>query len=465
MTSRPRCVAAAAVVAVTLSAVVTLPAAARVRHQPGGKCPLGAAAKAKSKPVRITFWHAMQRENETTLQRLTDQFNASQRDVEVNLVNQVSYESLFDKYKAGLGGGELPDLVQLEDTSLQSAVDSQSVLPAAACVKADKYSLKDFIPRTVAYYTVKGTLYGLPFPVSNPVLYYNKQAFEKAGLDPEKPPRTLDEVKQAAQKLVDAKVTTKGYAIKLDPWYLEQWLAKAGKPYVNNGNGRRSRATKATFDNATAVEIAKWLKDLVDSGLAVNTGKPEGNVDNLLAIGNDNAAMTIDSSAALGTIVSILGSGQFPNVTIGVAPMPGPVGKGGVLVGGAALYIVNKSSREKQDAAWQYMKYLLEPEQQATWAAGTGYIPVRESATESSTIQQLWSTQPFFKVAYDQLVSGVNNVATAGPVIGPYQQVRDGVIDELTAMLTQGKSAKSAVKSAAQKGTSAIEEYNSRVGA
>jgi sn-glycerol 3-phosphate transport system substrate-binding protein len=126
---------------------------------------------------------------------------------------------------------------------------------------------------------------------------------------------------------------------------------------------------------------------------------------------------------------------------------------------------VNKSSREKQDAAWQYMKYLLEPEQQATWAAGTGYIPVRESATESSTIQQLWSTQPFFKVAYDQLVSGVNNVATAGPVIGPYQQVRDGVIDELTAMLTQGKSAKSAVKSAAQKGTSAIEEYNSRVGA
>jgi len=437
----------------------------RVRAQGSGDCPIGAAKKAKAKPVQLTFWHAMTRENETTLQRLTDQFNASQDDVKVDLVNQVSYESLFDKYKAALGGGELPDMVQFEDTALQSAIDSQSVLPVGACVKADKYSLKDFIPRTTAYWTVGNKLIAMPFNVSNPVLYYNKQAFEKAGLDPEDPPGTLAEVKQAAQKLVDAGVTTKGYAIKLDPWYLEQWLAKAGRPYVDNGNGRKSRATATRFDNATGVEIAAWLKDMVDSGLAVNTGKPEGNIDNLLAIGNDNAAMTIDSSASLGTITQVLGSGQFPNVTIGVAPMPGPVGKGGVLVGGAALYIVKNIPAEKRDAAWQYIKYLVAPEQQATWAASTGYVPIRKSATKLPAVQDLWSAKPYYKVAYDQLVTGVNNVATAGPVIGPYQEIRDGVIDELTAMLTQGKSAKAAVKSAASRGNSAIEEYNSRIGA
>jgi sn-glycerol 3-phosphate transport system substrate-binding protein len=448
----------------TLSATVAVPAVARVRHQASASCPVGAARKAKSKPVELTFWHAMTRANEDTLQRLTDQFNASQSDAKITLVNQVSYESLFDKYKAALGGGELPDLVQFEDTSLQSALDSQSVLPVEACVKADKYSLKDFVKRTVDYYTVKGTLVGMPFNVSNPILYYNKQAFEKAGLDPEQPPTTLDEVKDAAQKLVDAGVTTKGYSIKLDPWYLEQWLAKAGKTYVNHSNGRKARASATSFDNPTGVEVAAWLKDMVDSGLAVNTGKPEGNIDNLLAIGNDNAAMTIDTSANLGTITQVLGSGQFPNVTIGAAPMPGPVGKGGVLVGGAALYIVDSIPNAKKDAAWQYIKHLVAPEQQAAWGAGTGYVPLRKSATELPAIQDLWAAHPEYKVAYDQLVTGVNNAATAGPVIGPYQQIRDGVTDELTAMLTQGKSAKAAVKSAAEKGDAAIEEYNARVG-
>jgi sn-glycerol 3-phosphate transport system substrate-binding protein len=452
-----------------LSAGLALPAAAatpaRVRSQGGGACPIGAAKKAKSKPVQLTFWHAMGRENETTLQKLTDQFNASQSDINVALVNQASYSSLFAKYKAALGGGDLPDLVQLEDTALQSAIDSQSVLPVAACVKADKYPLKDFIPRTLAYYTVNGTLVGMPFNVSNPVLYYNKQAFQKAGLDPEKPPSTLEEIKAAAKKLVDAKVTTKGYAIKLDPWYLEQWLAKAGRLYVNNKNGRKSRASATAYNNPTGLEIAAWLKDMVDSGLAVNTGKPEGNIDNMLAIGNDNAAMTIDTSANLGTVTKVLGSGQFPNVTIGVAPMPGPVGKGGVLVGGAALYITKSIAKEKQDAAWQYIKYLVAPEQQATWGAGTGYVPIRKSATSLPAIQDLWKSQPEFKVAYDQLVTGVNNPATAGPVIGPYQEIRDAVLDEFTAMLTQGKAAKAAVKSAAEKGNAAIEEYNSRVGA
>jgi sn-glycerol 3-phosphate transport system substrate-binding protein len=463
-----RLVAVVAAVGVAASVAIATPVGAsrpdRVRAQSSGTCAVGAAKKASGKPVEITFWHAMARENETTLQKLTDQFNASQKDVKVTLVNQVSYESLFQKYKAALGGGDLPDLVQLEDTSLQSAIDSQSVLPAQTCVKADKYPTKDFIRRTLDYYTVQGTLYGMPFPVSNPVLYYNKQAFRKAGLDPDKPPTTLEDVKADSRKLVDAGVTTRGYAIKLDPWYLEQWLSKAGQTYVNQHNGRSARASATTIDNPTTVEIASFLKDMVDSGLAINTGKPEGNVDNLLAIGADNAAMTIDSSASLGTVTQVLGSGQFPNVTIGVAPMPGPAGKGGLAVGGAALYIVKDSAKAKQDAAWQYVKYLLEPEQQATWAVGTGYLPVRKSATALPAIQELWTTHPEFKVAYDQLVTGVNNAATAGPVIGPYQEVRDGVIDEFTAMLTQGKSAKAAVKTAAQKGTTAIQDYNARVG-
>src|SRR4029450_13082835 len=84
-------------------------------------------------------------------------------------------------------------------------------------------------------------------------------------------------------------------------------------------------------------------------------------LDNLLGIGNSNFGMTIDTSAALGTIAQLLACGQYPNVELGVSPMPGPKGKGGVLVGGAANYIVSKSSPEKQAAAWQFAKVINAP--------------------------------------------------------------------------------------------------------
>ena len=449
-----------AALAVSLVPVGATPAGAAAAV----KCPVDALDKAKGKPVEIVMWHSMPRASEETLQKLTDQFNASQGDVQVKLLNTTSYNDTFTKYRAGLGSGDLPDVVQIQDTSLQGMIDSQSVVPIGACVKADKYDTSDIIPRALDYWTVADTLYGMPFNVSNPVLYYNKKAFQKAGLDPNKPPTTLDELRSASQKLVDTGTTKFGYSIKLDPWYLEHWLAKSGKAYVNNGNGREKRATAVTFDNKTGREIFAWLDGMVDDKLAINTGPPAGNIDNLLAIGAGNAAMTIDTSGNLGSILQVLGSGQFPDVEIGVAPMPGPVGKGGVLVGGAALYIPKASSPEKQAAAWKYIKYLLEPSSQAQWSVGTGYVPLRKSALDDPTLKAAWAATPEYKVAYDQLLNGVNNVATAGPVIGPYTEVRDVVVNALTQMLTQGQDPKAALTSAADKSNQEIESYNARVG-
>src|SRR5947209_7144168 len=117
-------------------------------------CPLSALAKA-SKPVQLTMWHSMTRENLTTLQSLTDKFNSSQTDVHVNLVNQVDYPTTLQKYKAGLSSGDLPDVVQLQESDQQQMIDTGTVLPASACAKADKYSFADFLPRVVSYFTVK----------------------------------------------------------------------------------------------------------------------------------------------------------------------------------------------------------------------------------------------------------------------------------------------------------------------
>jgi sn-glycerol 3-phosphate transport system substrate-binding protein len=443
-----------------------VPGASAAPAQASPKCPLSALKNAKSKPVEITYWHgAFQRANEEVLGRLTDQFNSSQNDVRVTVVNQTTYTDTLNKFRAGLSSGDLPDLVNIEDTGLQQMIDTQAVLPAQACVKADKYDLSDNLKRVTDYYSVKGTLWPMPFNVSNPVLYYNKKAFQAAGLDPNNPPKTLAEMKTAAQRLKDAGVVSQaGFGMKLDPWYLEQWSALAGKTYVNNNNGRKSRATATTFDNATGKEIFTFLNDMVKSGLArTNPADGPSAFDNLLGIGNGNFGMAIDTSAALGTIQQLLTGGDYPNVELGVAPLPGPKGKGGVLVGGGANYISRKSSPEKQAGAWQFAKFLNEPDVQATWVAGTGYVPIRQSAANLPPVQQRWAEVPGFKVAYDQLVGGVANAATAGPVIGDYQGVRDAVLNTEQQMFA-GMSPSAALKQAKQDANAKIEEYNSRIG-
>jgi sn-glycerol 3-phosphate transport system substrate-binding protein len=468
MAGQRKRILALAIATVCVAALVVPVATAGASSRAQGasaKCPLGALKKA-SKPVEITFWHSMNRANEETLQRLTDEYNSSQADVKVTLVNQTTYNDTLTKYVAGLSTGDLPDLVQIEDTGLQQMIDTQSVLPAQACVKADKYDLSGHVQRVVDYYTVKGTLWPMPFNVSNPVFYYNKKSFTQAGLDPNKPPTTLDGITAASKKLKDSGAVSKaGFGLKTDPWYLEQWLAKAGRPYVNNANGRKARATAVEFDSKQGLEIFTWLSDMVSSGLAItNSNEGPSQFDNLLGIGNGTNAMTIDSSASLGTISSVLGSGAYPNVELGVGPMPGPVGKGGILVGGAALYISNKSDPAKQAAAWDFSKYLNTAQVQADWAAGTGYVPVVEAATKLPAVQQLWAKDPGYKVAYDQLLTGVNNVATAGPVIGAYKAVRDAVITAEKSMFTQGVKPKVALQAAKAKANPAMVEYNTRVG-
>ena len=177
--------------------------------------------------------------------------------------------------------------------------------------------------------------------------------------------------------------------------------------------------------------------------------------------------MAFDTSAVLGTVTTILAGGQAPNVELGVAPFPGPGSgkiKGGVLVSGGSLYMVNKSAPAKQAAAWKFLKFLDSTENMTTWAIDTGYLPIRESSADSSEMQAYWAANPLYKVAYDQLLNGPTNVATAGSVIGNYTGVRDTVRDAENSMFLEGKDPKAALKDASTNATAAMEDYNTRLG-
>jgi sn-glycerol 3-phosphate transport system substrate-binding protein len=431
-------------------------------------CPLD-ALEAATEPVEIEFWHALTRANKDELERLTKAFNDSQDKIVVTLSESASYVDNLTRYRAALGTDDVPELVQIEDTGLQLMIDSQSALPAAACIAADGYDTSDHIERVVSYYTVQNVLWPMPFNTSNPILYYNRNDFTAAGLDPDAPPRTLEELRAASQAIVDSGAAQYGLAFKTQPWFLEHWLAMANHEYVNNTNGRDGRASEVVFGDDTGLELFTWLKDMKDDGLLLDTGSADGNIDHYLAVGNGEAAMTIDTSAALGTIFQLLNGGQFPDVEVGAGSIPGPESaEGGPLVGGAALYIVNRAEPAQQAAAYEFAKWLNEPQQQAEWAAATGYIPIRKSAIDLEPLKSAWVEQPALRIAYDQLLSGEETPATAGPVIGAYGAagvgVRGAVIDAIASMFTNGTAPDAALKNAVDAANAAMEEYNSRVG-
>jgi sn-glycerol 3-phosphate transport system substrate-binding protein len=426
-------------------------------------CGLGAFAKA-TKPVEVKFWHSMSRANADWLKQVTAAFNRSQHDVHVNLVQFASYQDLLTKYLAGLATDDLPDVFQPEDTTVQRMIDSRSVVPVQACVDADHYSLAKFLPRATAYFSFDKVLYGMPWSLSNPILWYNQAAFVKAGLDPNKPPKTLAQVKEYSQKIVSSGAAKYGIALRVEPYIFEFLNAKSGGTLVNEANGRDARATAATFETPVATQIWSWWNDMVRSKLALNTGGAVNNIDHMYALGKGDTAMTMEASGVLGTVKKVLESGQYKTVRIDTAPLPSIDGGGGVPAGDGSLWIAKAAAPEKRAAAWQFVKYLSSPELQASLAVSGGYAPIRTDATTVPALQRKWAAEPYFRVAYDQLTTGQENASTAGSLIGDYQGVRDAVKDGLLSMLTGGLTPAAALQKAQGEADTAIRAYNDRVG-
>ncbi len=418
-------------------------------------------------PVTVQFWHAVPSDNQNALTTLVQRFNESQDRVRVEASYQGNYRDAFTKYRTALrSGADLPDLVHLEETVVQQMIDSQSAVPMQACVDASSYDLSDYVPATIQYYTVEDVLQAMPWNVSNPMLIFNRAMFTAAGLDPDDPPTTLDGVRAAAEQIVAAGAAPAGMALRIEPFVVEFMFAKAQQLYVNEQNGRVGRATESELDSPTGVAIFTWIKGMIDDGLAISTGSQEGNLDHLFALANGNVAMTIDPSSVLGPALNILGAGGFPMTTADfeVGQIPSVTDTGGVPVGDGALWLVQGDDPAKVAAAWQFVQFLNEPENQAYLSVNTGYIPIRQSAVELPEVQQKWAEYPVFEVPYEQLLSGERDDASAGSVIGNYQGVRDAVRKAWQAMLSEGLSPEAAVAQAGAEATAAIQEYNSRVG-
>jgi sn-glycerol 3-phosphate transport system substrate-binding protein len=301
-----------------------------------------------------------------------------------------------------------------------------------------------------------------------PLLYYNKVTFREVGLDPDRPPQDLEELRQYSEKLLKrdsaGNVVRSGLALDIAGW-LRVVLEEHGDLWVDNENGREGRATKVLFNNDTGRWFFKWWHDMVDSGLAFNVGRNPTAADGFLAIVSGRAAMTFAQSGALRSVIDALEAG-VQGVEGGVSRVPGAPGGTGQTVGLSpyGLWILKDRPKEEQEAAWKFIKWLMEPEQQAEWFAGSGCLPVSRSAVDLPVAQDAVTRYPLFQVPLDLYLNAPATPATFGAVLGAFQKVNEAVYRGVEEMLSGSKDPEQALEDAAAAANKAIAEYNQRVG-
>lgn len=410
--------------------------------------------------TQITLWHAMGGVNGETLNSIIEDFNASQDEIEIVAEYQGSYDDTITKLKAAMqSNAGLPDICQMYDVGTKFMYDSGSVIPVEDMFETTGYDASTVMEVISSYYTVEGKQYAMPFNVSTPMLYYNKEAFEAAGLDPEVAPTTYDEVLEYAKQLVESGAAPVGYSQAIYGWFFEQQLAGLGVTYGNNDNGRSAAVTAVDFDqNGGGLKIFQMWKDLYDSGYFEDYGTTTA--DTQTAFFSGQTAMIIDSTAI---VKNALDSAYFE---VGTAYLPRieQNEEGGVIIGGGSLWLLDTGDTEKEEQAWKFVEYITNAEVQAKWSMGTGYFAINEAAYDLDEMKAYLEEYPQFATAVNQLKDSPVNANTAGVLSGVQTESRLKFNELMPQVYSGDITPEEGVEQLAAAVNSAIENYNASTG-
>ncbi|MCU1359823.1 MAG: hypothetical protein JWN99_1112, partial [Ilumatobacteraceae bacterium] len=383
---------------------------------------------------------------------------------------QGGYEQSIDKYLQS-NTDTRPDLIQMPEYATQLMIDTKSSVPMQACIEDAGFDSSAILPSALSNYASEGIQWSMPFNLSNPVLYYNKKIFRDAGLDPDKPPLTLADVSADGRAIQQSGAAAYGIVLDTAPdggggWYLEQWLAKDSQFYSDNDNGRSAPSTRVLFDGPDGVQLMTELQDVVVNGGGVYVGENPSGQDSLLKLADSTApaTMTISTSAALAPVLQFVAGGIIAGIgpdDIGVGPMPSPSGAPGALIGGNSLWITAGRGDDKAAAAWDFTTWLVSAEVQSDVAAATGYVPVNSGALDVEPLHSLYTSDPRFKVAYDQVVQTPDTHTSVGPVLGPQREIRVTAAAAMGRILNGGDPA-TELAAAAAEANALIADYNAR---
>jgi sn-glycerol 3-phosphate transport system substrate-binding protein len=414
-------------------------------------------------PVEITFWHAMSGNNGMVVTELVNKFNESQDAIHVTEQNKGNYNETLNAVIQASGQGEGPNITMIFDLGTPLAIDSGFFTPIEDLLTPEELAhiKEDVLPPLINYFSVGGKLNSMPWNNSTPLFYYNKDMFAAAGLDPETPPATWQEVEAACEAILAANAAPNCISMQIYGWYFEQWMAIQGQELANNENGRADRATETNLTSEAAKNIMNFWKNINDKGYWVYTGKLADNQGANQIFISEQAAMIIESTGALRTFRTGAETAGFELGT-GFLPANGDVDRVGVIIGGASLWIGAGHPEEENQAAVDFILWLHEPEQMARWHEGTGYLPITKSSQELLESQGYFTANPGQKTAVDQLADAQSTPATAGAIMGPFPQIRT-IVEQAIQSVINGGDIDMVLADAKAQADAAIEDYNSRL--
>ncbi|MCX7024444.1 MAG: sn-glycerol-3-phosphate ABC transporter substrate-binding protein UgpB [Spirochaetes bacterium] len=377
-----------------------------------------------AEPVSVDFWHAMTGKNGEIVQAVCDKFNASQTDYKIVPVFKGSYSDTMNAGIAAFRAGQAPGIIQVYEVGTATMMAAKGAIKPVYQLMAEnkaKFDPKAYIPTITSYYsTSKGEMLSMPFNSSTAVMYYNKEAFKKAGLDPEKPPVTWPEFFDYAKKL-KASGMEGGFTTNWISWIqLENFSAWHNQSFGTKSNGFDGLDTKLVFNTPLTLKHFQTIYDLSKDKTFIYGGR-------------ENKANPLFSSGQVGMHFESIGGYGSMKATckfeFGVARLPYYADVKGApqnsIIGGASLWVFNGKGKPEYKAISEFFAFISQPEIQAFWHQNTGYLPITKAAYELTKSQGFYVANPGMEVAINQLLNKAPTGNSMGIRFGNFNIIRE----------------------------------------
>ncbi|HEX9903830.1 MAG TPA: sn-glycerol-3-phosphate ABC transporter substrate-binding protein UgpB [Propylenella sp.] len=405
--------------------------------------------------TEIQWWHAMTGANNEVVETLAKEFNENQSDYKVVPVFKGTYPETLNAGIAAFRAGEPPHIIQIFDVGTGVMMNAEgAIVPVAEVIEkgGGTFDKSQYLPGIVAYYSKPdGTMLSFPYNSSSPILYYNKDTYEKAGLDPNDPPETWPEVWEHARQIVSSGAASCGYTSAWLTWiHLENFAAWNNLQYATNENGLAGPDIELTINSPIFVKHMQEIADLAKEGVFRYGGRTS-EAKNLFLSGE--CGILNDSSGGLGDIVK-------SGMNYGTGPLPyEPEAEGApqnTVPGGASLWIFAGHPEEEYKGVAAFFEFLSQRDIQSRLHQVSGYLPVTMAAYEATKESGFYEENPGRDQPIKQMIGKEPTENSRGVRAVNLPQLRDIQNEEFESMLAGEQDAQQALDKAVERGNTAI---------
>ena len=409
--------------------------------------------------IEIQWWHAMTGANNDAIVKLATDFNATQSDVKVVPTYKGSYADTMNAGIAAFRAGNAPHIMQVFEVGTATMMAATgAVKPVHALMKeaGEPFDPTACLPTITGYYsTVKGNMLSMPFNTSSAVMWYNKDAFKKAGLDPNAPPKTWPDVFEAAKKLKAAGFDRCGFSNAWVTWVnVEQLSAWHNVPLATKANGMDGFDTVLQFNSGLHLKHLEKLVELQKDKTYDYSGRTNAGEGRFTS---GECPIFLTSSAFFGNVKA---NAKFD---FGNAPMPYYPEVAGApqnsIIGGASLWMMGGKKPEEYKGIAKFLTFLTSTDRQVELHTKSGYLPITKAAYAKVKESGFYKDQPYLETPLLQLTNKPPTENSRGLRLGNMVQMRDMWAEEIEAALAGTKAPKQALDDAVARGNAVLRQF------